>query len=402
MHYLHRILILSVLVAPLVAAQEPLRIAYASWDAIHGIEPHREELERCAGGPIAFQRVDAGHPAAAADVVLLNLDDEGKPPPLLDLSALLAAAGICQDRFPASSLSTWRSGAQLLALPLTATPVLLAWRRDLARELGVDPAAAATWDAFAELGRDLRRRHPEARLIRLSLRPWTLSVLLRQRDVPIVDAEGHPAFDSAEGAAVMLWVACQLSGQHAIARGGRDSEELAAGRVLCALVDGEGMQELRDLTDQIGHAFLLTPLPRWVADGRRTSATGRDRAVGISAASRRPAAAWAVVQALATTADWHAEMSWAYRSLPAWRAVWEDPLFSHAEARFGGASWGRALIGVAGEMPGLRRGEAGSAVEDALIAAGAAAKKLVTGSGDQAELAAALLPELHRLCGRSP
>jgi len=69
-----------------------------------------------------------------------------------DLTDLLKRDGL-DERVVQSRFSLWSARGRVYGLPRDVHPVMLAYRRDLVAELGIDVSQLDTWDKFVEVGR---------------------------------------------------------------------------------------------------------------------------------------------------------------------------------------------------------------------------------------------------------
>ena len=75
---------------------------------------------------------------------------------LMDLTDRLHKDGL-YDRMVESRFSLWTARGRIYALPHDVHPVMLAYRRDLVAQLGIDVSQLDTWDKFVEVGQRISR-----------------------------------------------------------------------------------------------------------------------------------------------------------------------------------------------------------------------------------------------------
>ncbi len=136
----------------------------------------------------------------------------------VDLTDRLQAEGLF-DAMVTSRFSLWTTRGRTFALPHDVHPVMLAYRRDIVENLGIDVAAIKTWDDFAAMGRritdDLDGNGVTDRYA-LDLPTAStdiLELLILQRGGAIFDAEGNVAFDSPIVADTICWYVRQTTGK---------------------------------------------------------------------------------------------------------------------------------------------------------------------------------------------
>ena len=194
----------------------------------------------------------------------------------------------------ASRLATWQRDGITFGLPVDVHPVALAYRADLWAEAGLDPTAAATWPALADLMRRYVAHHggggTEVAALEFNRNGGDhLVLLLRQRDLdPATLDEADPrVIETVEFAAGLLaeGIARPTARGH-----GRWAAEFEAGDVgMLWLADWRAAYLVAGAPGLAGRVGLM-PLPRFEASDAPTATWG-GTAMFVPAAVAGPAAA---------------------------------------------------------------------------------------------------------------
>ena len=279
----------------------------------------------------------------------------------VDLTDLIKEDGLDQDLVQ-SRLSLWSSRGRVYALPHDVHPVMLAYRRDLVEQRGIDVNKLDTWDAFVNMGRDLTRERdargePKSYAIDLPATGGVgLAALLLQRGVQMFDPQGNVAFDEERTVQTMHWYAVQTRGKDRIAF------DCGWGQPLMkAMTDGLSLFYLtpdwRTRTFQLevpnlSGKLAVMPLPAWERGGRRTSVWG-GTALAISKDTKNLKLAWELAKHLYSD---KATLGARFRStniLPAFKSTWSVPEIGMPIPYFSGQAIGREYAALAAQTPAV-------------------------------------------------
>src|SRR5688572_28538140 len=73
---------------------------------------------------------------------------------MVDLTDHLKESGL-YDKLVQNRFSKWSSRGRIFALPHDVHPVMLAYRKDIVEQLGIDVTKLTTWEEFARVGREV-------------------------------------------------------------------------------------------------------------------------------------------------------------------------------------------------------------------------------------------------------
>jgi arabinosaccharide transport system substrate-binding protein len=142
---------------------------------------------------------------------------------LMDLTDRVHSGGL-YDQLVTNRFARWSSRGRIFALPHDVHPVMLAYRRDLVEQMGIDPAKLTTWDEFCRVGREAVHNSTAANgivnhyMIDLpSDGGDSLRLLMLQHGAGLFDAAGNVVFDDPRTLDVVCWYVKQAQGKDRIA-----------------------------------------------------------------------------------------------------------------------------------------------------------------------------------------
>jgi ABC-type glycerol-3-phosphate transport system substrate-binding protein len=253
-------------------------------------------------------------------------------------------------RIVPARLSACSLGGHVFGVPLDLHPVTLVYRRDL-----IDLSAADTWAKLQAIGLRYQRSHGgHAFAMGLSATsPDTLLVMLQQRHVELVDADGTPHLTDPAVVETLCWYARAAGGANQIgtdvnpAPGGA-AADLAAGDVVALVLADWGVADLERFAPSLAGRLAMVPLPRFDPGDARTASWGGTMA-GIPRFCPDPARAWQLVEATYLTSA--VDRFRATGVLPPVPAAWGDPAFHQTDPFFAGQRVTELYIGLAAELP---------------------------------------------------
>ena len=282
------------------------------------------------------------------DVVDLEIGSVGRyfrPPAeeigLLPLNDLIARHGWAGRLLP-SRLATWSKDGVIFGVPLDVHPVMIAYNDERFRLAGIDLSRCDTWAAFVDACRSAqqvwRARGERASALEMSTaNASTLVVLLLQRGINLVDADGTIRLNDERTAQTLAHYCLMLAGPDAIgaSTSGSDDaigQDLASGRVNALILADWRLRSLMEYGDALAGKMRLMPLPRWPDATTRTSTFGGSM-VGIPRDARDPELAWRYIEATCLSAEANTARSGQTYVVPAMPERWDgspdvpDPFF---------------------------------------------------------------------------
>jgi arabinosaccharide transport system substrate-binding protein len=277
----------------------------------------------------------------------------------MDLTERVQKAGldhaVVEARYP-----SWMVRGRIYALPHDVHPTMLAYRKDLIAELGIDVDALTTWDEFVRVGREVTRDLdgdgiPDRYMLELPKNgQWGLLVMLRQRGIELFDAAGKTAFNQPRTIETIIWYLHQTRGPERIAYeagwGQPFFKAVSDGLVLFIITpDWKAGQYQMNMPGMAGK-MALTPMPAWEKGGRRTSTYGMT-GLAISKTTKHPDLAWELATFL-----YYDEADLGARFLgtsiiPPLKSAWRLPELQQPNAYFSGQAIGAEYARLAPDVP---------------------------------------------------
>lgn len=278
---------------------------------------------------------------------------------LLDLTSRIEREHL-RERMVESRFSLWSARGHVFGLPHDVHPAMLAYRRDLVEELGIDVSQLDTWEKFAEVGRRITRDQDGDGVIDRYMIDLPDAaghgrlMLMLQRGAQLFDADGQVAFNSPETAEVLEWYVRQLHGP------GRTAYDCGWGQPLMkAMTDGVALFYLapdwrtwgfqKDLPNLSGKMALM-PMPRWTPGGRRTGIWGGTGLV-ITKRSKRKDLAWELAKFLYFDPNAIGARFQETHILPPLKAAWSLPELNQPNPYYSNQRIGRLYADLAPESP---------------------------------------------------
>lgn len=273
----------------------------------------------------------------------------------VDLTERIQKAGLL-NRMVRARFAPYTSRGRIFGLPHDVHPVMLAYRRDIFEQAGIDAKKIKTWDDFIRAGRKLTIPNKRYMLELFDTRDAHLASLLTQRGGGYFDPQGNPIFDNEIAVQTMMFYVPLVAGKDRIAN------SLGAGQVLtkavedgyfvCLIAPDWRTKTFEDTIPRVSGKMALMPLPSAEPGGRQTSTWGGTM-LGITKGSKSQELAWQF--ALHLYLD-KAELGERFRGtniIPAVRDAWQEPAFTEPRAYWSGQRLGSLYAELAPQTPYL-------------------------------------------------
>ena len=278
---------------------------------------------------------------------------------VVDLTDYLKRDGL-DKRLVESRLSLWSARGRVYGLPHDVHPVMLAYRRDLIEQLGIDVAQLDTWDKFVEVGRrvtqDLNGDGVIDRYM-LDMRMdgnWGFSTLMFQRGGQFFDAAGDVAFATEDNAQLVRWYIEQTRGPHRIGYecgwGQAVAKAMMDGLVLFYFAPDWRSFMYADEVPSLKGKMALMPLPAWKAGGRRTSVWGGTGLI-ITHGSKNPELAWELAKFLYFEPGELGKRFKMTNIVPVLKDAWDLPELSEPDPYYSNQPIGKMYAALAPDTP---------------------------------------------------
>ncbi|MBN1345014.1 MAG: extracellular solute-binding protein [Phycisphaerae bacterium] len=283
------------------------------------------------------------------------LDDIG----FVDLTDRLHSSGL-YDRIVQSRFSPWTTRGHIFGLPHDVHPVMLAYRRDLFEEEGINAADLDTWDKFIQAGRMVTRDHDgdgaaDRYMIELSdTNASSFEVLLFQRDGGYFDADGRLIMDNETALQTLLWYVPLVAGPDRIGNSLGDrqilTQQVEAGYLVCFICPDWRTRFFENDIPRVAGKMALMPLPAVKPGGRRTSTWGGTM-IGITKKSPNPDLAWALAVHLYYAPKPFDKRFRQTNIIPPIRDAWNQPSLSEPRPYWSNEPIGKLFTALADETP---------------------------------------------------
>lgn len=276
-----------------------------------------------------------------------------------DLTGKLKSTGL-YDRLVQNRFTKWSSRGHIFALPHDVHPVMLAYRSDLVKDLGIDINQLTTWDKFVEVGQTITRDKNGDGVIDQYMMDFpsdggdALMLLLLQRGGGIFNSDGEVTFDSELAVDVVCWYVKQTAGDKRISFpagwGQNFAQSVSDGLCLFYICpDWRTNQFQMDVPLMKGKLGLM-PLPAWKEGGIRTSTWG-GTGLAFPKQCRNFDLAWKLAMYLYYDKEQLGPRFARTNILPPLREAWSEPQFDEPREFFGGIKIGRAYANLADSVP---------------------------------------------------
>jgi len=255
-----------------------------------------------------------------------RLEDIG----FIDLTPWLKRTGL-YDRIVKTRFAPYTNRGRIFGLPHDVHPVMLAYRRDLFEELGIDPDGIETWDDFIREGR--RVTIPGKRyMIQLSdSSAWSMEPFLFQREGGYFDADGKLIMDNEVAVETFKWYIPLVAGPSRIGIdiGGGDifTRSVEEGYFLSFTCPDWRSKFVEGEIPRMAGRMALMPLPAFEPGGRRTTTWGGTM-IGVTKKCRNKKLALQLAAHLYLDREELAERFRELNILPPLKDAWNHPAYN--------------------------------------------------------------------------
>ena len=277
----------------------------------------------------------------------------------MDLTDKLRETGL-HDRFVQTRWSAYSSRGRIFGIPRAVCPVMLAYRRDILEEEGIDVATLDTWDKFVAAGRQVSRDLDGDGTVdryMLSLSDsniYDFEVLLFQQGGGYFNAEGNLITDNEIAVKTLRWYVSLVAGENRIANslgGGQIlTQAVEKGYLVCHLCPDWRTKAFEQDIPRVAGKMALMPLPKFSPDGRGTSTSGGTM-LAITKGSPDKELAWELAAFLYSDKEGVAERFRNTNIIPPLREAWELPAFDEPRPYWSGQPIGKMFAALADETP---------------------------------------------------
>jgi arabinosaccharide transport system substrate-binding protein len=278
----------------------------------------------------------------------------------MDLTERVKKDGL-DHRVVEARYASWTTRGRIYALPHDVHPTMLAYRKDIVAELGIDVDELTTWDEFVRVGRQVTRDLdgdgvPDRYMLDLPKNggQWGLLVMLRQRGIELFDAAGKTAFNKPETIDTIIWYLHQTRGPERISYeagwGQPFYKAISDGLVLFIITPDWKAGQYQMSMPAVAGKMALMPMPAWEKGGRRTSTYGMT-GLAISRTTKHPELAWQFAKFLYYDEGDLGARFLATSIIPPLKSAWQLPELNQPNAYFSGQAIGADYARLAPDVP---------------------------------------------------
>lgn len=270
-----------------------------------------------------------------------------------DLTVRIRQAGL-DKRMVAARFAPYMSRGRMFGLPHDVHPVMLAYRRDIFEQEGIDVRQIKTWDDFIRIGRKLTIPNRRYMIELFDARDAHLAMCLFQRGGGYFTPSGDCILDNETAVQTMLWYVPLAAGSKRI------SNSLGAGQILtkavedgyflCLIAPDWRTKTFESTIPRVAGKMALMPLPMVSPGGRRTSTWGGTM-LGITKQCREQDLAWRLALHLYLDKPELGERFRDTNIIPALRDAWQQPAFEEKRPYWSNQAVGTLYANLAPQAP---------------------------------------------------
>ena len=271
----------------------------------------------------------------------------------VDLMPRLRETGYL-DKIVPTRLTPYTNRGRIFGLPHDIHPVMLAYRRDLIEEIGVDVSKLTTWDEFIAMGRKLTQPGKRYMIMLSDASIGHFETMLFQRDGGYFDRNGNLTIDNEIAVETMKWYVPLVAGPNRIAMdlgsGNVLTQSVEQGYILFYISPDWYSKYLERETPRMAGKMALMPLPAVRPGGRRTSTLGGTM-MAITKKCENPEMAWSILEKLYLDTEFLAERFRQTNILPAIKDAWKHPAFDEKRPYWSDQRIGRMYAELGNDVP---------------------------------------------------
>lgn len=271
----------------------------------------------------------------------------------VDLTDRIKQAGL-YDRIVRARFAPYTSRERIFGLPHDVHPVMIAYRRDLFDQLGIDPNKIKTWDDFIEVGRKITIHGKRYMLELPDSEASRFEPLLYQRGGGLFDAQGNCTMDNEIAVQTMLFYVPLVAGPNRIASdlgGGQIfTKAVEDGYFLCMIAPDWRSKTIEVDVPKMRGKMALMPLPAVYPGGRRTSTWGGTM-IGITKHCKKPDLAWELALHLYLNKEDLAQRFRDTNILPPVKDAWDHPAYNEPRSYWSNQPLGKMYAELAPDVP---------------------------------------------------
>lgn len=277
--------------------------------------------------------------------------------PFTDITDRVKTSGLDRAILPQRmGLFTWKD--RIYGLPQSVSNVVLYYRDDIFKELGITPMSIDTWPKLEAVAKKL---HSDVRSM-LALDWSYFEILMRQRGYELFDKDGNPLPDSAVAVETLKKIASWKTEGIGILpdRGSMFEAEffnayVATNGILAVIgADWYGLDMIQGFAPKLAGKWKAMPLPVWtdsLSKGRNPTSSFSGQGLVIFKKSKQVDRSWKFIEWVMKDVDANVERYLQGNCFTPYRPAWADLRFNRTDAYFGNQSLANLLIELAPRVP---------------------------------------------------
>jgi ABC-type glycerol-3-phosphate transport system substrate-binding protein len=294
------------------------------------------------------------------DEIYVSLYLKGQVP-FVDLTKRIQEAGLDKTILPQrQNLFAWKG--KNYGVAQSTSNVVLYYREDLFKELGITPKMIDTWDKFEDVGNKIKS--DTRGMIALD---WSyFEILMRQRGYDVFDGSGNPLPDSAIAVEtlnrVVKW---KTSGIGILPdRGSIFGPEFFSsyvernGILTIMSADWYGLDMIKNFDAKHAGKWKAMPLPVWtdsLSRGRRPTSSFSGQGLVIFKKSKQIDRSWAFMKWVMTDVEANVQRFLQGNCFSPYMPAWTDMRYSQTDPYFGNQSLSSLILELAPKSPNVNQ-----------------------------------------------
>lgn len=258
------------------------------------------------------------------------------------------------DRIVKTRFAPYSNRDRIFGLPHDVHPVMLAYRRDLFEELGIQAEELDTWDKFIAVGRKITKPGERYMIEFSDSGSGNFEPILFQRDGGYFDADGKVTMDNEIAVQTVLWYIPLVAGPGRIGNdlgwGDIFTRAVEAGYFLTFICPDWRSKGVEESIPRMAGKMALMPVPAFTPGGRRTTTWGGTM-LGLTRKCRNPDLTWKLAQHLYLDTESLAERFRELNILPPLRDAWRHPAFAEPRPYWSNQPIGTLYTALADQVP---------------------------------------------------
>jgi lactose/L-arabinose transport system substrate-binding protein len=277
--------------------------------------------------------------------------------PFADITARVQKSGLDQGILPQRmGLFTWKD--KIYGLPQSVSNVVLYYRDDIFKDLGITPKSIDTWPKLEAVAKKI---HTDARSM-LALDWSYFEILMRQRGYELFDKDGNPLPDSVVAVETLKKILSWKTDGIGILpdRGSMFEAEFfnayvnSNGVLAVVGADWYGLDMIQGFDPKHAGKWKAMAMPVWtdsLSHGQNPTSSFSGQGLVIMKKSKQVDRSWKFMEWVMKDVDANVERYLQGNCFTPYRPAWADLRFNRTDAYFGNQSLANLLIELAPRVP---------------------------------------------------